>query len=169
MTPPAAEQPTGMIFELYKLHVEMADRVSARRATANGFFATVETALVAAVGLLRPTTHSSSTTAHGATQAAEHIDRFGPILASVAGIAFAFAWLVMLLRYRRLNDAKFQVIHKLEDQLPAQPYQAEWKLLERPKERRWGPKFFELGQVERAVPVIFMGLFAAAIIRFATL
>jgi hypothetical protein len=35
--------------ELYKLAVEMADRVSARRATANAFFLTVNTALLAFV------------------------------------------------------------------------------------------------------------------------
>jgi hypothetical protein len=35
--------------ELYKLAVEMADRVSARRATANAFFLTINTALFAFV------------------------------------------------------------------------------------------------------------------------
>ncbi len=37
--------------ELYKLAVEMADRVSARRGTANAFFVTVNTALLAFLGL----------------------------------------------------------------------------------------------------------------------
>ncbi len=38
---------SGQYLELYKLAVEMADRVSARRATANAFFLTVNTALLA--------------------------------------------------------------------------------------------------------------------------
>lgn len=37
--------------DLYKLAVEMADRVSARRGTANAFFVTVNTALLAFLSL----------------------------------------------------------------------------------------------------------------------
>ena len=40
---------TQQYLELYKLAVEMADRVSARRAAANAFFLTVNTALLAFV------------------------------------------------------------------------------------------------------------------------
>jgi hypothetical protein len=36
--------------ELYKLAVEMADRVSARRSTANAFFLTINTALLTFIG-----------------------------------------------------------------------------------------------------------------------
>ena len=45
-------QPDQRILELYKLTVEMADRVSARRAGANAYFITVQGALVAALGFL---------------------------------------------------------------------------------------------------------------------
>lgn len=43
------EHASQQYVELYKLAVEMADRVSARRATANAFFLTVNTALLAFV------------------------------------------------------------------------------------------------------------------------
>ena len=42
------------ILELYKIAVEMADRVSARRSTANTFFLTVQTAFVAVLGVATP-------------------------------------------------------------------------------------------------------------------
>ena len=42
---PASVDP--QVLDIYKLAVEMADRVSSRRATANAFFLTVNTGLVA--------------------------------------------------------------------------------------------------------------------------
>jgi hypothetical protein len=47
-----ANEDTGTILELYKTAVEMADRTSARRAGANSFFLTLNTALVAVVGIV---------------------------------------------------------------------------------------------------------------------
>ena len=40
--------------DIYKLSVEMADRISARRAVANAFFLTVNTTLAAVIGLHKP-------------------------------------------------------------------------------------------------------------------
>jgi hypothetical protein len=45
----AAELP-GNYVELYKLAVEMADRISARRGLANSFFLTANTGVVAVLG-----------------------------------------------------------------------------------------------------------------------
>jgi hypothetical protein len=39
------------VLELYKISVEMADRVSARRGTANAFFLSVQTAVISVLGL----------------------------------------------------------------------------------------------------------------------
>jgi hypothetical protein len=52
-----SDQPQGadqQVLDLYKMAVEMADRVSARRSTANAFFLTAEAALVAVIGLATP-------------------------------------------------------------------------------------------------------------------
>ena len=38
------------ILEIYKLYVEMADRISSRRQAANSFFLTINSAIVALVG-----------------------------------------------------------------------------------------------------------------------
>ncbi|GHI47573.1 RipA family octameric membrane protein [Streptomyces albidoflavus] len=46
MTTPPEPNQRPEVLELYKLAVEMADRVSARRGTANAFFLSVQTALV---------------------------------------------------------------------------------------------------------------------------
>ena len=43
---------TGTMLDMYKTAVEMADRVSARRGTANTFFVTLNAALAAVVGIV---------------------------------------------------------------------------------------------------------------------
>ncbi|XBB68210.1 hypothetical protein ABFU82_02560 [Nocardioides sp. WV_118_6] len=133
------------VWETYKLAVEMADRVSARRATANAFFLTVNTTLVAVVGLRGEQSHSALLS----------------ISVCVAGVAVAASWWFLLRNYRRLNEAKFAVINKIEaDHLPIKPFLDEWALLDddsaskgRLAKVRAGLR--QLGNVERIVPVIF--------------
>lgn len=146
--------PDPRVLDIYKLAVEMADRVSARRAVANAFFLTVNTTLVAVVGL--STTQPDSTI------------RFTSVC--LAGVAVAVCWWLLLRAYRRLNSAKFAVINKIEDEhLPVKPYIDEWKEL-RPDEMsttrraKLGKAFRELGGVERTVPVVFGLLYVALLV-----
>ncbi|MBS4727536.1 hypothetical protein MSM1_03940 [Mycobacterium sp. SM1] len=133
------------MLDIYKLAVEMADRVSARRALANAFFLTVNTTLVAVVGL--STTQPDSTV------------RF--IAVCVAGVAGSVCWCLLLRAYRRLNSVKFAVINKIEEEhLPLRSYVDEWKVLmpdnvATSRRERLGKSLGELGGVERIVPVVF--------------
>lgn len=84
----ATRQPSPVFVELYKLTVEMADRVSARRGTANSFFFTLHAAFVAIIGFVRPMKSSdagaASSTAAAAPPAVEQVDTFGLIYVAVA-------------------------------------------------------------------------------------
>jgi hypothetical protein len=145
---------TEQYLELYKLAVEMADRVSARRATANAYFLTVNTALLAFVS-------------SGSLKVLW--------LVALAGIALCATWWVLLKSYRDLNAAKFGVILEMEKNLEAKVYTDEWKLLkeDRPKQenpqekrpKRWWEVYAELGTVERVVPLIFAALYSAVFIK----
>lgn len=150
----ACEPPDPRVMDAYKLAVEMADRMSARRAIANAFFLTVNTTLVAVIGLRT----------------------VGPdsILLSIsvcaAGIAVAACWWLLLQNYRRLNEAKFIVINKIEaDYLPVKVFLDEWTQLggdTLPRGRgakvREGLK--QLGGVERIVPIVFALLYVMLLI-----
>jgi hypothetical protein len=141
--------------DLYKLAVEMADRISARRALANTFFLTVNTGLAAVLG--------------------------GKDLrwyVAAAGIVFSLAWWWLLQSYRKLNAAKFAVINSVESRLPLHLFSDEWEYLKRTRApaRAWPPRaawawltgYHELGTVERIVPFAFAAIYVAELIRQAT-
>ncbi len=148
------ESPDPRVMEQYKLAVEMADRVSARRAVANAFFLTVNTTLVAVVGL-----DSASA-------------RSVPLSVAVcaAGVVVAGCWMFLLQNYRRLNEAKFVVINRIEDEhLPVKMFKDEWALLggeDAPAGRRGKVKvgLKQLGGVERLVPWVFALLYIVLLV-----
>jgi len=130
--------------DLYKLAVEMADRVSARRATANAFFLTVNTALLAFVS-------SNSLNVLW--------------LVALAGIALSVAWWMLLKSYRELNGAKFSVINEMENNLEVRVFNKEWEILKTNRPPGWRGKYAELGTVERVVPLIFAALYVAVFVK----
>lgn len=166
-----AADDTSAILDLYKTAVEMADRTSARRAGANSFFLTLNTALAAVVGIV-----SSARTPRSPGNAGSS-DAFGLVATAVAGSVLAFVWWLLLRYYRRLNKAKFEVIIKLEQRLPVQPFTDEWAILRPappaagdnpPKWTRWWRrevKHREATVVEQVVPFVFVGIYVALGLR----
>jgi len=141
----------------------MADRVSARRATANTLFVTLHTALIAAIGLIRPRRLED---VGGAAMSRLVEDNFGLVLAACLGIVLAVAWFLLLRSYRLLNRAKFKVIDELEEDMPWRIFRREWDFLKSdPLPLR--ERYAELGLVEQVVPVGFIAIYVIAILRFA--
>jgi hypothetical protein len=139
------------ILGLYRLAVEMADRVSARRASANSFFFTIQAGLAVALGAFGVRGDVNPTT---------EPDRFILTLAAVAGMLIAGSWWLLLRSYRDLNTAKFAVIGRIEaEHLPVQLFKEEWEELKRDPVKRWRPRYAEQGQAERVVPLVFLGIY----------
>jgi hypothetical protein len=142
--------------EIYKLAVEMAERVSARRATANTFFASLNGVLATIVGVAGWSTLQSS---------------YGLVVTALAGVTLAVTWLMLIRYYRSLNVAKFVVINDIETRLVEQPFKDEWAVLkpEDPPDQvtkrrirdRWKRKHREATVVEQFVPLVFVALYAA--------
>ncbi|MFP4897151.1 hypothetical protein [Paraburkholderia sp. EG304] len=102
------------LLDQYKLYVEMADRISQRRTTANSYFLSVNSAILAFVGYL---TSKDST---------EYL-----WLLAIAGATLCVLWYSIITSYRNLNSAKWSVVHEIEKRLPISPYDAEWEAVER--------------------------------------
>lgn len=135
------------ILEQYKTYVEMADRVSARRALTNTFFLTLNTAVFALIGIM--------------VQESRQVSWLlvVPLLALVGQCA---AWFALLRSYRQLNSAKYQVIGALEERLPASPYwRAEWAALGEGRDRS---RYWPLTHLERWVPVLFAVIYVAGFV-----
>jgi nitrate/nitrite transporter NarK len=147
---PEQRLPEGYL-DIYKLAVEMADRISARRAVASTFFLTVLSSLIVVIGL---TTNDEWAFA-------------------VPGLVLAMTWWLLLRSYRLLNRAKFKVIHKMEERLPLQPFTDEWPITElvpddeivrfrRMKALRG--RYAELGVLEQTVPTVFGVIFLVILV-----
>lgn len=133
--------PEGLL-DIYKLAVEMADRISARRAIASSFFLTAQSTLVALV--------AATSSKHWAL--------------AVPGLILAVTWWLLLRSYRHLNTEKFKVIQAMEKRLPASPFQDEWDALKPESGKRFHQRYVELGLLERIVPAVFASIFIAILI-----
>lgn len=133
------------LLEQYKLYVEMADKISERRQSANSYFLTVNSALLAFVGYV--TTKDTS----------DYLWLLG-----IAGMALSYLWYRLVQSYRDLNTAKFLVVHAIEKRLPLCPYDAEWEAMGSGK----NPKLYKpVTHIEAGVPWVFFGLHAFVLLH----
>jgi hypothetical protein len=145
--PPAREAQAARSerLEVYKLLVEMADRVSQRRQAANSFYLSVNTLLVggsAYLGTLEP-------------------NPLNIIVISVAGIAICALWVMNIISYKTLNEAKFGVINDVETRMVEQPFHDEWNRLDPDQD---GKRHRPFHKVEGMIPWIFMAVYTVQVL-----
>jgi hypothetical protein len=127
------------LLDQYKLYVEMADRISARRGLTNTFFLTLNSAIFTLFGVLWK------------DKPADIDDAIVLLLAAVA-LGQCAAWGILVRSYRLLNGAKYEVIGLMEKKLPASPYAAEWQALGEGGEWKL---YVPLSHAESWVPYLF--------------
>ena len=131
------------ILEQYKIYVQTAENVSARRDSTNNYFVSINTVLFTISGYLSFKNQELWT-----------------ILISVVGILISFVWYTIIQSYKNLNSGKFKVIHELENHLPAKLFDYEWRFLGRGATK----KYKKLTLIERNIPLIFGFLYIVVII-----
>ncbi len=127
-------------FELYRLMIESSESLIQRRQKTNAFFITAIGSLLAIAGLLVKT---------GAINTGSIGILYG---FSIVGLLLCNSWRNLIDNYGKLNKAKFDVILRLEKDLIAQIYSAEWVSLGkglRPK------KYKSFTSTEKNVPLFF--------------
>lgn len=143
----SAPESDPAVLEMYKITVEMTDRISSRRGTANTMYISLQTAVLAVLGFL--------------TSGDRNPHKYVMVALAGAGAALALAWWMQLRSYRDLSKAKFAVIEEIEKQLPIAPYTDEWKTLKKDRVEGWRTRYAELGVVERVTPWVFVCINAA--------
>lgn len=141
------------VFEQYKLCVEMADRVSARRNLANTFFLTLHSGLMVFLSAW--------------LSQAPH--RRVPVALALAVLLILMGmcatWWITVRSYQQLNRGKYAVIGALEERLPARTFVGgEWRALG--EGRNWRI-YLPLGRVERSVPLLFAGAYVLGFVAVA--
>ena len=127
------------LLEIYKLHADLIDRVSQRRATANQLHTGILVGLVALLGLMFRVNPDADISIY-------------LMVAGLFGVAVCVAWLFTIKSYRQLNTIKFAAMDKLEPMLPFQFFAEEWR-----KEK----EYHRLTIVETLLPYVFGLLFLA--------
>ncbi|MCY4461145.1 MAG: hypothetical protein OXC26_12245 [Albidovulum sp.] len=131
------------LLEIYKLHAELADRVSQRREGANRIYVSLLVGLALFLGVFV---------------------RFGVkdfpmaivfLAAGIIGAALSISWFIVIRSYRQLNTGKFAALHELEEKLAYPFFKREWELLD---EGRKLSRYWKLTTVETGLPIIFLVL-----------
>ena len=122
-----------ILFEQYKLYVEMANDVSERRDRTNKFYATLMSLLLTIFGIINSINK-------------EWIIFIIPL--SIM-ILISLVWMKNIQSYSTLNRGKFDVINEIEKELPAKGFTIEWELMEL-------YHYQELTKVEKNVPLIIL-------------
>lgn len=121
-----------MLLVQWQTCVEMANAVSERRDTMNNIFITLNLAIIAAISFIWDTK---------------------TIVLLIAGIFVCVVWIFFIRNFRELNEAKFDVINKIEDHLPVSAFKDEWKFLKE------STKYIEGTKLEMILPIAFCFLY----------
>ena len=139
-----AKDPRMALFELY---LATAEKVSDRRAQANAWMLSVNSAIVALYGYL-----PSDKMAVSGAQKAVWLWAI-----PAAGAIVCVAWATLLTSYRKLNRAKFAVLMEIEAEMPLSPFKRERELYRRDRRR-------SLSYLETLIPGCFILLYIAMLV-----
>lgn len=132
--------------DVYKILIDMADKVSTRRQSANSFYLSINTAIIGAsayLSLLTP-------------------QWINIIVIAATGILICLVWQRNIISYKELNSAKFKVIQEIEAHFIFAPFTSEWKYLDPNSD---GTRFKPFHKIEILVPYIFIGVHSIQLLR----
>ncbi len=123
------------LLEQYKLYVQSAENVSARRVASSRYLLAINAALIALYGF----------------QSASFGESWWMLGVPIVGMAVSVLWLLIIKSHADLNRVKFEVIHELEQLLPAAIYKHEWRLADEGR----GKAYRAVTKIERWIPTVF--------------
>lgn len=135
------------LIEQYKLYVNSAENVSARRIASSRLFLALNAGLVALYGI----------------QPCGFARNWWAMAVPLVGVAVCLLWDRIIRSHRDLNSVKFDLIHEMEQYLPARPYTSEWRVAEQGR----GKTYREVTGIERWLPWTFLVLHVVLLVVLA--
>jgi hypothetical protein len=138
----------AVLLEQYKIYLQLLDKISDRRQSANSFFLSINTGLCALMGYM----FSKEVPAE-----------LRPLLWVIPfpGILISYFWFRLVRSYRYVNAAKFRVVEAIEERLPIAPYAAEWIALRNESKAH---RYIPLTNLEVWIPRCFICLYIAILL-----
>ncbi|MHA1279836.1 MAG: RipA family octameric membrane protein [Candidatus Helarchaeota archaeon] len=132
----------------YEIYVGLMDKTSERRIECNKYFISLNSLLVSLIGIA-------------------NFSGFFPniriiwlIITTLFGGVLNIIWIAMLTSYSNLNEARFHIIHLIEEKLPLLIFKKEWDYVNTEQKQ----KYSLLSKEEKNVPLLFIGLYGLLII-----
>ena len=123
------------LLEQYKLYVQSAENISSNRIATSRYLLTLNAALLALYGLQLSSLDPS----------------YLVLAIPVAGVLVSALWHRIIKSYGNLNSIKFELIHKLEERLPATLFKTEWAMV---REKDCEP-YIPVTKIEQWLPRLF--------------
>jgi len=118
------------LLDQYKLLAESADKITERRQNTNKFYLGINSLFLGFSGYLTAIDNNIVI-----------------VLIALIGFLISIVWNQNINSFKKLNSAKFKVIHELEKQLPASIYTKENEYLKK--------SYYKLTSIEKWIPKIF--------------
>lgn len=128
--------------EIYKICVDMADKTSERRLKNNTFIITINTGLISLNSYL---------------SLSQEIQPIWHFILSVSCIIINIYWIFLISTYRKINEAKYQIINNFENEFELRPFTNEYDLLN-------SKDYYHLSTIERFIPATLIILNAVIIL-----
>ena len=132
------------LLEQYKIYVQSAENVSARRVASSRYLLTLNIALVTLYGI----------------QSEGFVQSYWTMLVPILGILVSVLWYQIIKSHSDLNTVKFEIIHELEEHLPVALYAYEWQLAGEGR----GTSYSAVTHIEQGIPIAFIVLHIALFI-----
>jgi len=141
---PTDDAKRSLVLEQYKQMLQTIESLEARRQTLHTFFMSINTLLLAAIGLIA----KESLNQPGVT--------VGIMLLAVLGVEFSSCWLAQIRSYEAVLKSKWTVFNDLERAMPSRPFGEEYALLD--------SGFVSFTKIECRVPKAFRLAYALVVL-----
>ena len=126
------------LLEQYKMYVQSAENISARRVASSRYLLTLNIALVTLYGI----------------QSEGFVQNYWTMLVPILGILVSWLWYQIIKSHSDLNAVKFEIIHQLEEHLPVALYAHDWQLAGEGR----GTSYSAVTRIEKRIPIAFVVL-----------